>query len=77
MNVRELIEFLLKEDPEARVVVPGYEGGYDDLTVVKQISLSLNENLETSYLGSHEELEYSSKTIPDCTAVLVHGRGRE
>jgi hypothetical protein len=35
MNVEELIKYLQAYPSHARVVVPGYEGGYDDITHVK------------------------------------------
>ena len=31
MKVKELIELLQKEDPEMRVVLDGYESGFDEL----------------------------------------------
>ena len=32
MNVRELIEALSQVDPETRIVVAGYEAGFNDIT---------------------------------------------
>ena len=42
MKVKELIERLLLEDPEMRVVVAGYECGYDEL---KELSRIENTNI--------------------------------
>ena len=53
MKVRELIEELQRHDPETRVVVNGYEGGYDDVSCVDEIRLNLNANTAW-YYGKHE-----------------------
>lgn len=37
MRVRELIELLQREDPEMMVVVPGYESGWDDVVVGREM----------------------------------------
>ena len=60
MTVRELIESLSKvEDQEVRVVVRGYEGGYDDIIIdntpaICEIALDVNEEW---YYGKHERVE--------------------
>ena len=53
MNVKELIEHLLTLDPDMRVFVPGYEGGYDDVKVSEPYTFYLNVN-EEWYYGPHE-----------------------
>lgn len=40
MNVCELIERLRSYDPNARVVVTGYESGYDDIFEIKLITIA-------------------------------------
>ena len=57
MTVKQLIEMLNKiEDQEVRVMVRGYEGGYNDaqynLTIV---DMALNVNSEW-YYGAHEKI---------------------
>jgi len=44
MNVSELIELLKKCDPQQRVVVDGYEGGFDDVTDVRIESILVEAN---------------------------------
>jgi|GEM_PF-1222050 len=39
MTVSELIEALKNYPPDARVVVLGYESGYDDITLIKQVAI--------------------------------------
>jgi hypothetical protein len=58
MNVGELISKLQELDPNLRVVLPGYEGGFDDLNSFDQIKIVLNFN-DRWYYGSHERLERS------------------
>lgn len=40
MTVSELITALQTYPPDARVVVLGYEEGYDDVTLVKRLPLN-------------------------------------
>jgi hypothetical protein len=58
MTVSELIQQLSELDPNLRVMVSGYEGGYDDcfgVTNPKEFALDVNT---AWYYGSHEESEY-------------------
>jgi hypothetical protein len=52
MKVKELINLLQQHNPEFRVVVDGYESGYDDISI-REIELALNVNSEW-YYGRHE-----------------------
>ena len=65
MTVRELIESLSKiEDKEIRVMVRGYEGGYDDIVIgngidnntpaIQYIALDVNDEW---YYGRHERVD--------------------
>ena len=56
MTVDELIQLLAKHPPDLRVMVQGYEDGFDDLEagcVVKGVA-TLNVN-SAWYYGRHEE----------------------
>ena len=53
MTAKELINLLQQHDPEKRVFVPGYEGGYDDVGSVETIQLKLGKH-RCWYLGRHE-----------------------
>ena len=55
MTVAELIEKLSQYDPDLPVVIKGYEGGYNDLSIIEEIRLQLNANTENWY-GTHEEI---------------------
>ena len=54
MTIAQLIEELQKHDPTRIVVHCGYEGGREEIRVVKPIKLNLNVNDEW-YYGPHEE----------------------
>jgi hypothetical protein len=57
MNVKELIEILSKQDPEKRIVVDGYEGGFDELDEIKYKCITPNpdKNDDKWWLGEFEE----------------------
>jgi len=56
MNVSELIEELKKCNPNAMVIVSGYEGGVDEVNSVNNTTIKLNQNDEW-YYGKHELCE--------------------
>jgi len=81
INVGQLIEILQKYDPETRIVVPGYEFDYDDLTHVGIIAIKLGEWREHDYWAGQHGLvekkffspdEYAE--APDEMVVLLVGR---
>lgn len=56
MKVKELIEELSKVDPEAMVIVRGYEDGYDEVDHVgdsKPIALNVHKEW---YYGKHDDV---------------------
>ena len=62
MTVNELIQLLRKHPPHLRVVVDGYEDGYDDLSPeqLRVVKLSLNTGTR-EYVGTHGDVDY----VPD------------
>ncbi len=52
MTVRDLIEALSQLDPDARVVVAGYETGFNDITQIQPCEIRLNVYQDWFY-GSH------------------------
>ena len=56
MTVGELIELLEAHPPGLRVVVNGYEGGYDDITpdLILPLRLALDIH-DREYMGDHED----------------------
>lgn len=65
MKVHELIELLKQKDQNAMVVIPGYEGGLDEVTNVGTTHLALNVN-SGGYDGEHEASEDQSLPVGCC-----------
>lgn len=56
MNVGELIEKLKQYPQDLRVVVHGYEGGYNDVDRFENLKIVLDYH-EAWYYGKHESTE--------------------
>jgi hypothetical protein len=87
MNVAELIDILRSYPAEARIVVQGYEFGFDDITSVARQPLAIGANLTARPgFGGGEVIpaEYgagahdspSGGTPPDEFAVYLKGAPR-
>ena len=64
MTVKELIEQLQQLDPELHVFVRGYEGGYDDVIGISNVTeIALNVH-EEWYYGKHEDAD-TAYYVPD------------
>lgn len=78
MTVKELIALLSQANPDARVVVDGYEGGYADVfeDAVTTIKIALNLHDEW-YYGQHEDPDYHLVTPDDevVEAILIGRNG--
>lgn len=75
MTVSELIEALKSYPPDARVVVLGYEEGYDDISLIKQIAIGPMEKpmwCKGRYDDAPPEQAASAEH-----AVLLFGRNAE
>ena len=68
MVVKELIEHLQKLDPDKRVIVYGYEGGFHDIEGLQLLPIKLNEN-NSWYYGPHEQID---ARCCDETAYLIN-----
>ncbi len=71
MTVDELIQLLEKYPPGLRVVVNGYENGYDDLTPerLSVVRIALNMGKHT-WEGQHEDANGQAGSGPDCADVV-------
>ena len=54
MTVKELIDYLSKENPDIDVLVNGYEGGYDNIGHIVHKIVIPNSN-PAWYYGKYEE----------------------
>ncbi len=70
MTIKELIHELSKYPPEARVVVQGYEDGFDDISVIQPISVQLNSDTAWYYGDLISDVNGGEK------AVLLFGSAR-
>lgn len=75
MTVSELIAALQSYPPDARVIVLGYESGYDDVTEVREINIVPEEN-PAWYNGRYNYAPPERANQAE-RAVLVYGRNRE
>lgn len=71
MTIEELIKKLGQCDKNLRVVIQGYEGGYDDVSDLKTLNLVLNVNKQ-EYLGHHEEA--SQENTGEQALLLISNR---
>lgn len=75
MKVKELIEQLQQYNPETLVLIPGYEGGYEDIRRIEKTGVVLNYHKE-SYYGPHELIDdISNKStlqiFPLANAIII------
>ena len=70
MTIKELIQHLQKHPSDTRVVVSGYEDGYNDIIEVKEVILQLNTYTEW-YYGQHADAKNGGEK-----AVFLFGNNR-
>ena len=74
MTVREFIAYLQTLDQDRRIVVSGYEGGYNDVEKTYDVFLKLDHNTEW-YYGKHEGVyldeQYDEDTPYDELAYVI------
>lgn len=75
MQVKELIHLLQQHDPEAMVVVDGYEGGLDEPYPPVEVKIRLNINPE-DYYGSHERVQNEESDVQGVKAIYLQRSNR-
>ena len=70
MTVAEMIAALNAFPQEARLIVDGYEGGYDDAQPPRECPININVNPQ-DYYGDHDDADEED---PDEIAVLISRR---
>lgn len=68
MTAQQLIEKLQQLDPETRIFVPGYEGGYNDATISNIQDIALNVH-DAWWYGDHEDADHSYYKVEGKTIV--------
>jgi hypothetical protein len=71
MTANELIELLRVFPPETKVVVEGYEEGYDDIVDVKQIKIK-NAEMPRWFVGTYDNSNDNNAEI----AVFINGANK-
>ena len=71
MTAQELIEKLQTLPPNTKIVVRGYEDGYNDILQLKEVKIKLNPNAYTWY-GEYEE----STNADAITAIDLYGENQ-
>ena len=71
MTVKELVELLGKYPEDLRVVVNGYEDGYDDLSLerISIIKIQLNTQIH-DWEGQHSDFYGSEKDTTDDAKIV-------
>ena len=68
MTVKELIDSLSLEDPNKRILVDGYESGYDE--VEKIILVNIQPNLSVSEKDWEGEFEFTGEKDSEVAILL-------
>lgn len=71
MTVTELIDALKKCDPDMRVVVKGYERGFDDIRCLEVIEISLDAERDSGVYGDHQRPEHAAGDFKVVSAVYI------
>ncbi len=77
MKVGELIELLRQQDPEALIVVDGYEDGLDDNVSVIATPIELNVHEDKYWNGRHDTANEKSSISSRVSGVWIKGNRRE
>ena len=68
MTAKQLIKTLQQIDPETRIFVAGYEGGYNDATISNIQDIALNVH-DAWWYGDHEDADHSYYKVEGKTIV--------
>lgn len=71
MKVKELIEKLQELDPEMRVVVDGYEAGFDEVEKLVQVPIGPNPNMTLEEYEVDWEGEFEEMDLEDATEIAL------
>ena len=71
MTVKELVKFLEKYPDDLRVVVNGYEDGYDDLSPKRIFTRKIQLDAGThDWEGKHSDPPYENETTTDDSKIV-------
>ena len=73
MTVNELIEELKKHSPDKKVVVRGYESGYNDILKIVEMDVFPNPQQKERYYGEYENADYGKGKEVSTPAIELYG----
>ncbi len=73
MIVKELIQLLQNHDPDKKVIVRGYEDGFNEVTEIIQMDIFPHPQQQASYNGEYEKIR--SGDSPDAVTAAIELRG--
>jgi hypothetical protein len=71
MKVQDLKKLLNQYADDTPVVVSGYEGGYNDLSILQVVQIT-RDVYTADYMGQHEDTDTNAKNVEQ--ALLLGGR---
>lgn len=72
MKISELINLLKELPQDARVMVSGYEEGYDDVVSIDKTNIRLNVYSEWHF-GAHDRVWEDDEDVDEVAYLLVGG----
>ncbi len=73
MTVNELIEELKQHSPGKKVVVRGYEGGYNDILRIVEMDVFPNPEQRRGYYGEYEYADEEKDKEVSTPAIELYG----
>ncbi len=73
MTVKELIEELKKRNPDKKVVIRGYEDGYNDILKINELNIVPNPRQKNWYCGEYEEAYEEKDMKTSAPAIELYG----
>ncbi len=73
MKVQELIKELGKHDPDKKVVIRGYEGGYNDILKIDELNVFPSPEQKNWYCGEYEDAHKQEEIKISTPAIELYG----
>ena len=75
MIVKELIQLLQDHDLDKKVIVRGYEGGYNEVLEIVQMDIFPHPQQQASYNGEYEKIYFNEEHDHDTVTAAIELRG--
>ena len=77
MIVKELIQLLQNHDPDKKVLVRGYEDGFNEVTEIVPMDIYPHPQQKASYVGEYENTRHEKPPGPVTLAIELRGWNRK